>query len=171
MKLALGLLVGTATACAPRSAPGPTVENSRPAAPDVQSPAASSIPRDEIALARPPASLAVGRQLLVGRWEGKRYDYDSEHAFAGEEGSAPRKVMELTAGGRYTIVEEGCATVGRYALEHHPESGYELRLSRERDCRGDPPYEYPSYVHRLDGEVLVLIDGVTAAVSAFRRQP
>jgi hypothetical protein len=49
------------------------------------------------------------------------------------------------------------------------QDGLELRLARARGCRGEGPYEDPGYVHRLDDGYLVLVDGMTAGVSAYRR--
>jgi hypothetical protein len=166
--VAASLAIAALAACAAPAAPAPIGNTAPPPAPaPAPLPAAAPIPREEIARAGVPPAAEVAA-ALVGRWDGRRYGYDSERGFAGEPGDSPRIVRVFGPDGRYREIVDGCERSGRYrvALERTDQVLY---LARERDCHGQGPYEYPSYIHRLDADLLVLVDGVTAGVSAYRR--
>jgi hypothetical protein len=108
----------------------------------------------------------LGR-LLVGRWDGKSYGYDGDSpTFEGEEGDSPHKRLELSPSGEYVVTGE-CPSAGRYDIKRE-DGNVILTIEKRQSCApGAKTLVY--YVHHLDDDILVLIDGSTANVVAFRR--
>jgi hypothetical protein len=174
------ILLGAATcaregpggvAVAPRRAEPPPQPRQRPhAAP----PWTRSIPREEIARRAAPSTFLHTRRLLYGHWSGKRYGYEPELGFTGTEGDAAPRWLELHVGSRYRMVHESrCTSSGRWRLDRAASARFELRLFRtQSNCAGAAePHDYPLEIHRLDRDILVLIDGATGGLSAYRRVP
>lgn len=126
-----------------------------------------SIPREKMRSRSIPSDDAELLRLLAGYWEGKKYDYNGDTpGFEGEEGDAPRETLELRAG-RFKRLAE-CSSLGRFAIEHQ-DADVVLTLNKEASCLGNGPLVAVYYIHHLDPDILVLIDGSTANVLAYRR--
>jgi hypothetical protein len=161
---ARGLLLALATCSSPSKPPPVAVENQSEVVP---APEDGPLSRERIAATRPPRDPAEARARLIGAWEGRRYGYDAERDFAGEAGDdEPVDKFWFTSDGRYREEIDGCLHEGRYEVT----VDIELRIYRERTCRGEAPYDWPNYIQGLDDEVFVLVDGMTGGLRAFRRR-
>jgi hypothetical protein len=159
------VVAALAAACA-APAPPRGLANTAATAEPARDPA-SPIPREEIARKVVPETAELARAAIAGTWEGRRYAYDSERGFAGVPGDSDVFRLELGANGEY-LRRGACDHGGVYQIDHE-HGDLAITLDRRWTCRGPDPYAYPSYIHRLDEDFLVLIDGMTAGVSAFRR--
>lgn len=143
--------------------------------------------RKELEHEAAPSDAAAAHDQLLGVWDGHAFSLDGE---LGEPGRDPEaedvRTVCFDAGGRLTSPESrevepaprpGCVPRSRtYSVRREEEAGnllvLEVRLTG--GCPGDAGYTEPYlslyYVHRLDDRFLVLIDGVTAEVSGYRRR-
>jgi hypothetical protein len=156
----LGALAAACTAPAP--APARPIENVAPGAPRPV-----VIPREDIARHVVPSTLDAVRELLAGRWDGRSYDYDAGQGFSGVAGDSPRHVLVFGRDGTYRW-HLACEHGGNYLVTRERDDVVVYR-DRRYTCHGPDHDTYPSYVHRLDDELLVLIDGMSGGVSAYRR--
>ncbi len=126
------------------------------------------IPNSEIAKKHVPPSKARVHGLLAGRWDGYLYDDLNPETFEGVTRDPLRLVVAFTQDGAYEVHVERCNSWGQFEI-YVTDREIELEWSQKDNCKGDGEYKYPSEIRRLDEEFLVLIDGMTGGVSAFRR--
>jgi len=127
-----------------------------------------AIPREQMRVRAVPADDAEVLRLLAGRWNGKKYGYSGDSPdFEGEEGDAPRETLELGSQGVFSLYAE-CSSRGHYELEHEG-SDVLLTLTKDASCSPGGAKKGVYYLHHVDGDIVVLIDGSTAEVVAFRR--
>lgn len=140
------------------------------------------LPRVELELRATPGDIDTLRARLPGVWDGHAFDIDGE---LGQPGVTPRagdaEVACFDPSGTLeyvrTSADSTCSPrTRRYSLERDDDTGGELvlRVDVGGGCPGDAGYETPYRrlydVSRLDDRVLVLVDGSTAAVTAYRRR-
>lgn len=192
MEMRIAFLLAVATACgAPSAAP------TMPANRNASVPAGPSEPGCTRGAPRPPLLAAdlelkavpavdsEARALLLGTWEGHAFSVDGEFGTPGltpEPGApvlacfdAPNRLV--MSAGSDTEMTDGCVPRSKtYEVRREPDAGNELVVYIERSggCPEDAgfktPYRSPYRVHRLDERFLVLVDGVTGAVTGYRRR-
>lgn len=182
MRSAFVLLALTACASAPAAHRPVSTRAAGSCRPPRASPAQLS--RVELEARRVPRDLVAADALLRGAWDGYAFRLDGE---LGQPGSTPEADEELVTrcfgpADRLTDASEsapgpGCAPVMRsFTLVRDPEEPTELMLvvHIRGGCPGDAgheaPYAHPYRVSRLDDRFLVLVSGVTAAVTGYARR-
>lgn len=175
-RAALALLLAVLAGCAasPSPAPPPASITAAPAeGPPEPFPA---VTRAELASSVVPGSEAEARRLLVGRWHGHLYEEES----SGTAGADARveEILDLRADGTYTRRAARCRPSGRYghySVDRDADETLVLELAPGHTCSGRPACAdecsatHPKDLRRLDGGLLVLVDGMTGAVWGYRR--